>query len=164
MEMNFSTTDLHIDPPSDPALELRVGTYEVKLRLPTSRDLLALKQNETDDPRRYLLSRCVLSADVDGQPADTTDLPSPVMDAAAQALASADPQAVVKLSITCAACGHPWQAPFDILSYLWTELDAWAARILREVHVLACAYGWRESDILALSPARRKFYLDMAVS
>jgi len=29
---------------------------------------------------------------------------------------------------------------------------------------LAAAYGWREADILALTPQRRKFYLDMAAS
>ena len=161
MEMSFSTSDLHIGAPSDPGLTLQVGNCDVTLRLLTSRDLLALKQQEGDDPRRYLLSRCVLLATVDGEPADAAALPPAVVDAVTEALANADPQADVKLSIPCAACGHPWHAPFDILTYLWTELDAWAKRTLREVHVLASAYGWREDDVLALSPARRKLYLDM---
>jgi hypothetical protein len=164
MEMNFSTADLHTEAPSDPALKLRVGNYDVTLRLLTSRDLLALKQRGTDDPRSYLLSRCVLFAGADGKATDTATLPSPVVDAVTQALANADPQADISLSVACAACGHLWQAPFDILSYLWTELDAWARRTLREVHVLARAYGWRESDVLALSPARRRLYLDMVAS
>jgi hypothetical protein len=33
--------------------------------------------------------------------------------------------------------------------------------VLREVHILASAYGWREDDILAMSPARRRIYLEM---
>ena len=164
MELSFSTTDLHIEAPCDAALEVRVGNSGASLRRITSRDLLALRQSAAADPRRALLARCVLSADIDGREADAAALPAPVIEAASQALAQADPQADIKLSTTCAACGHAWQAPFDILSYLWTELDSWAARILREVHVLARAYGWRESDILALSPARRKLYLDMAAS
>jgi hypothetical protein len=31
-----------------------------------------------------------------------------------------------------------------------------------EVDALARAYGWREADILALSPARRAAYLELA--
>ena len=50
---------------------------------------------------------------------------------------------------------------FDIVSFFWAEIDAWARRVLREVNVLARAYGWRESDILALSPVRRQIYLSM---
>ena len=46
-------------------------------------------------------------------------------------------------------------------SYLWHEVDAWALRLLRDVHRLARAYSWREADILALSPSRRQCYLDL---
>ena len=38
---------------------------------------------------------------------------------------------------------------------------AWAVRLLGEVHELASAYGWREHDVLALSPWRRQAYLQM---
>jgi hypothetical protein len=30
-----------------------------------------------------------------------------------------------------------------------------------DVHTLASAYGWSESEILSLNPARREFYLEM---
>jgi hypothetical protein len=33
--------------------------------------------------------------------------------------------------------------------------------MLRDVHALATAYGWREADIVAMSPWRRQVYLDM---
>jgi hypothetical protein len=57
---------------------------------------------------------------------------------------------------------HSWDVLFDIVSFFWAEIGAWAQRLLREVHALASAYGWREADILALSAWRRRQYLDLA--
>jgi hypothetical protein len=76
-------------------------------------------------------------------------------------MAEADALGDVQLALTCPQCGHEWQAPFDIASFLWTEINAWAHRTLQDVHELARAYGWREADILALSPWRRQVYLEM---
>jgi hypothetical protein len=77
-------------------------------------------------------------------------------------MAEVDPQADVQLAMACPACSHEWQLTFDILSFFWNEINAWASRILDEVHTLASAYGWREADILALSPHRRQLYLERA--
>lgn len=76
-------------------------------------------------------------------------------------MARADPQADVRLAIACPSCGHQWQGIFDIVTFFWSEIESWASRILHEVHLLALAYGWHEREILALSPRRRQFYLDM---
>ena len=76
-------------------------------------------------------------------------------------MAEADPQADIQLALSCPACGHQWLSTFDIVSFFWSEINAWAYRILREVHILASAYGWREADILAMSPYRRQLYLEM---
>ena len=76
-------------------------------------------------------------------------------------MAEVDPQANLQLDLSCPACGHRWQVLFDIGSFFWSELNAWAQRLLAEVHVLASAYGWREADILNLSPSRRQFYLGL---
>ncbi len=77
-------------------------------------------------------------------------------------LAKTDPQAETLIDLTCPACGHGWTVALDIGSFLWTRWNALAKRLLREVHVLARAYGWREPDILALSWIRRQAYLEMA--
>jgi hypothetical protein len=45
---------------------------------------------------------------------------------------------------------------------VWTELRAHARRLLREVDVLARAYGWTEPDVLALDERRRAAYLELA--
>ncbi len=76
-------------------------------------------------------------------------------------MAEADPLADARLALSCPACGRPWEAAFDVVAFLWGELDAWARRTFAEVHALASAYGWREADVLALSPERRRIYLDL---
>ena len=73
----------------------------------------------------------------------------------------ADPQASVRLALTCPACAHGSERPFDVVAYLWIEVDAWARRTLAEVHALAAAYGWSEREILALSARRRQLYLEL---
>jgi hypothetical protein len=83
------------------------------------------------------------------------------MSAVAQKMSDADPQADVHTGLTCPECGHHWEAVFDIVSFFWEEIENWIRRTLREVHLLASAYNWRESDILALSPWRRQYYLQM---
>ena len=77
------------------------------------------------------------------------------------AMAAADPQAEIEISLECPACTCHWTEIFDIDSFFWTELQAWAARILREIHQLASAYGWSEREILALPPLRRNTYLNL---
>jgi hypothetical protein len=72
-----------------------------------------------------------------------------------------DPGADVRIGLSCPACQHGWTLGFDIVSFIWGEIEDWAQRLLADVHVLAQAYGWSERDILALSPTRRQLYLEM---
>jgi hypothetical protein len=88
-------------------------------------------------------------------------LPDSVIQAVLERMGHADPQANLEIELSCPACSHNWQETFDIVSFLWSEITAWAIRILREVHVLASAYGWREADILAMNPRRRQAYLEL---
>jgi hypothetical protein len=50
----------------------------------------------------------------------------------------------------------------DIERFLWAKINAVARRLLHEVHILAQVYHWSEAEILALTPTRRQFYLEMA--
>jgi hypothetical protein len=144
------------------AFSLSLADYEMSFRLPTSLDLAATAdQRDIAAARNRLLERCLLAIRHNGEETSTAQLPAPVVDAIIEHMAQADPQADVQLALTCPACGHQWQAPFDIASFFWSEIDAWARRILHAVHTLASAYGWREADILAMSPRRRQLYLEM---
>ena len=144
------------------ALSLTSAGYEVRFRLPNSLDMLAAARcQDPSAARQLLVERCLLSARQNGDDADLSQLPAEVVEATVERMAQADPQADVQLDLTCPACDRRWQAALDIVSFFWSELDTWAQRILRDVHVLALAYGWNEADVLALSPWRRQLYLEM---
>jgi hypothetical protein len=154
------------DGPGEASRDLEADGWHVRFRPPHSLDMLALTEGGPDRDagaaRQRLLAGCLLGARTpDGGEADAGDLPESVLLAVAGAMAAADPQAEIELALTCPACAHAWLALFDIVSFFWTEIDAWARVLLQEIHVLASAYGWREPDILALSPWRRRAYLEM---
>jgi hypothetical protein len=110
-----------------------------------------------------LVSRCIIELrKSDGESLPAHALPEKIIGVLADALSRADPRADLQFALVCPSCAHEWSAPFDITTALWKELHAWAQRTLRDVHALARAYGWREADILALSPTRRQIYLEMS--
>ena len=76
-------------------------------------------------------------------------------------MVQADPLAEILLDFDCPACGASFQEGLELASFVWAELEARARRLLMDVHTLASAYGWGEAEILALSAARREFYLEM---
>jgi hypothetical protein len=136
--------------------------HELRLRLPNSTDLLALHgERDAGLARRRLLARCVLDAETAPEAATMQRLAEAAIERVEQRMAELDPQAEVLLDVQCPNCGHPSQAPFEIENYMWSELDSWARGLLRDVHRLAATYGWREADILAMSPLRRRAYLEM---
>ena len=119
---------------------------------PTSEDLIAIEGiADPEQARAALLARCI-----------DTDSPCEDEYTVVARIAESDPRASIELALECAGCGHRWLELFDIVSFFWTEIEAWARRTLGEVHVLAAMYGWTEGEILALTPWRRQIYLEMA--
>lgn len=134
----------------------------VTFRLPDSTDLELLERRQQElqrDPlacRRLLLARCILAG---------PDILSERAEAAlVLRMGELDPQADIHLTLDCPACKHRCSAVFDIGGFLWQEINAWARRMLREVHALAHAYGWSEAEILSMSAVRRAMYLEMVQS
>jgi hypothetical protein len=114
--------------------------------------------------RASLVASCVVSASgPDGEAVAVSSLPDDVVAAVGEAISEADPQAEVRLQLDCALCGHSWSALFDVTAFFCAELDAEAVRLVEDVHVLAQAYGWPEHEILALSPRRRRTYVERAL-
>ena len=166
LELSVPTADIYVAagaPPPSPEIALAAGGYDLRYRLPTTRDLAAVAAGcrTAAEGRQLLLARCLLDARKGGEPVAAADLPEEVVAALAAAMAERDPQAEVELRLSCAACGRRWSAFLDIGGFFWTELAALADRLFRDVHTLAAAYGWREADILALSAARRRAYVEM---
>jgi hypothetical protein len=148
--------------PSRSEFTLELDEYRVVCRLPCTRDLGEAENSGNGEAiRQTLIGRCILDARRGDEYAATEQLPARVIEAIVARMAEMDPQADSRLALTCPGCGHRWQALFDIVSFFWCELQHWTSRIMREVHVLASRYGWREVDILAMSPFRRRQYLNM---
>ncbi|WP_201316529.1 hypothetical protein [Dyella sp. EPa41] len=172
-----STVELLLDgealqlAPTEPAvtehvLELHPAGRDMAIRFrPVNcADLLALQScGDVDEARRQLLARCVIDVGGEGS-ADVAGFSSDVQAELAAAMAAADPQADIQFDCVCPECAHRWQPLFDIATFLWQELHAWALRLLREVDTLARAYHWSESDIVAMSPRRRQAYLEQCAS
>lgn len=164
LEVCLNIADLELGPTSKPpvSLALEQRGYHIEFRLPNGSDLLALDQQAGSRGNRIrLLQRCILSARREGLDIPIANLPDETVSAIGAEMVAADPQADILIALQCPQCSCRWQVPLDISSFFWSELEAWAAQLIRDVHALALAYGWSESDILALSPARRGLYLEL---
>jgi hypothetical protein len=173
LELKFTTTDLRAPFAEQEYVRFRfrlsgdelahVGggaddEYEGRLRPPNTDDLRALALAPS---REQLIRRCLHEINRNGETLIDEALSPAVLTELSRRIEAADPQAVIELALGCVDCGCEWISVFDIVNFLWDEIQGLAARILREVHLLASAYGWGEAEILALSPQRRQSYLDL---
>ncbi len=124
------------------------------IRPPDSTDIAAALG--ADDPAAVILERCM--------DPPSASMSQELREAATQRMADLDPAAELWLEATCPACGSASTVLLDPAAIVVEEVDRHARRILREVDQLARAYGWREPDVLALGPARRRAYLGLVAS
>ncbi len=151
-EFEVAIRDL-VCPPSSGEPSLATEHGPVRFRLPDSRDLAsALACRDPALARRAIAERCVL---------DDVEIDDSLIASLERAIEGFDPQAEVRFALTCAACSHAWKPVLDIGELLFAELSRVARDLLGQVHVLAHAYKWRESEILAMSATRRRMYLQM---
>ncbi len=144
------------------ARELVVEPYRVVFRLPNSEDFSAIAEGcvDAESGREVLLDRCLLHAFEGNQEIAPQQLPAEVLAQVAAEMESLDPLAELPLAIDCGRCDHSSLVLFDIGQFLWHDIAASARSLLEEVHALATAYGWGEEQILNLSGARRRFYIE----
>lgn len=157
---DFMLQHSHADVAAD--FQITVDDFELHFRLPVSSDIKQLRREYTDEENELILLRqCVLEIKRGNVPCLFEDLPAYVLDAVDERISKEDAQADITVLLTCPACAHEWLSHFDIQSYLWTEINAWAKSMVQEVYVLARHFGWSEHDILNMSPQRRQLYLQM---
>jgi len=164
LEFTLDAAAIHVQP-SEAAgaeLDLEAEGFALRFRLLDSRDLIAASRSaDVEAARALLVERCLVDARFEGRAVAAADLPATVIERLAQALEEGDPQAETMVTLVCPACEREWQLAFDIASFLYTEVNLHAKRVLREVHALARAYAWSEADILAMGARRRRDYLEM---
>ena len=164
LELNLDSDALRVSAKTDgvqPEHTLETEGFTLKYRLPNSADLYLINF-ASGNGQDLLLQSCLITAHRGTRELACTELPSEVLDALSSAMVEADPQSHLELALTCPACEHAWSAVFDITSYLWSEIQNWAVRTMREVCLLARAFSWSEAEILAMSPLRRQLYLQGA--
>jgi hypothetical protein len=129
-------------------------------RAPTSRDLARIAgERDPESAASLLIEACRLpigveeSSSPDWSPIDLEELNAKMTEA--------DPLSEILLSFECPVCRTAREQALDLPEFIWAELEAFAKRLLYEIHVLASAYGWSEDRILALSDSRRALYLQM---
>ena len=143
--------------------EYAANGFTVQLRPVTTADLLALRRvSHAGWAHDVLVRRVVLSAHYEGRPIAPESLPETIVGMLGELLAEKDAQSEILFDLSCARCGESIPAMFDIVPFFWRELSARAELLLFEVRAIAKAYGWTESEILHMSGAKRRFYLEAA--
>jgi hypothetical protein len=152
----------HGDEAAPPA-PVEAGGVVVTWRSPDSADVAAAgATGDAAAAEEVLLARCVLAVTGPDGELDGAALPAEVRTQLAQAMAAADPLAEVLVDVECPACGTSFVADLDLGGFVWAELRAQAQRLLRDVAVLARAYGWTEAEVFSLDDVRRAAYLELA--
>jgi hypothetical protein len=159
VELDFETNDVSYAVAQDVEVCVKEEGWELTWRLPNTVDFChAAAAGTVDAAREILLDRCLTSFPDEQKNSPPEHLVAKLMHRAA----TADPQSEARLDITCPDCGSAWQAPFEIGAFLWSSIQTEALRLISEVSQLAATYSWSEAEILAMSPARRSAYLQLA--
>ena len=147
----------------DRSYAVAIDGEELEYRLPTIGDLAAIDgELDVGRARALLLERCVVAVRADNTAVPLASASPALLNALVEQMSQNDPQGDVQMAFCCTECGSSSLIAFDIASFFWTEVHAWALRTLRDVHALASAYGWREADIMSMTPQRRQIYLELA--
>lgn len=161
IELNIAADAIAPQEERDHQPEQTVTVNGEIFRLPTSRDLARLAREMEHEPDRgtaaiHLLRACRVAE----EPAEKS-WSEEELETIGESMAEADPLAEILLGFECPACLSTCSEALDLPTFLWAEIDALVRRLLLEVHTLASAYGWSEREILSLSDARRRLYLEM---
>lgn len=142
--------------------ELECEGYSLRFRLLEIEDLIVAGEGgDQVVARDLLIERCIVEARYDDREVLVASLPDTVVAYLGQRLTELDSAAEVEIELSCPACDCINRLSLDVAAYFNAEIAAQAQRLLREVHTLAVAYGWNESDILAMSALRRRSYIEM---
>jgi len=145
--------------------EFSSANYKIRYRLPNSYDLAsASKCKDIVSARNEILNRCILELFEDEKAIPISVLPEEIISQLSCEMSDKNPYAEIRLNLVCQDCNHTWTSILDIASFILSEINFYAQNILRDVHALASAYHWSESDIFKMSPDRRNWYINLIES
>jgi hypothetical protein len=156
-EAELPVADLLALPPPPEAVTVETDGGPTRFGLPRMAELAALAsagaRGAVEMAGRLALDRPL-----------TGELSPAQMESLAAAWEAADPVGVIALGLDCFSCGRQMTATVDPAVFVARDFDRLADRLMKEVDVIARAYGWSETDILALPAVRRRRYVAFAAS
>lgn len=142
------------------SIDLNYKKRRISFRLPNSKDILEIEDRSTTEVQeQQLIRNCIVDSTLTSKQIE--NIPKDLKDKIVQKMEENDPQANIVMNLSCPECKNTWNATFDIMQYLWTELNDWAVQLIQDVYVLASNFGWAERDILEMDRFRRSLYLKM---
>ena len=163
VELSVATTDLLSPKPGRTESVVVHGPYVITWRSPTPDDLIATAGAAGSDRPAALAARCLSVTTDDGAPVALERLDDAAAAMVDDLLADADPLAEVVALVCCLDCGADFEVDLDPGVLVWAEVEAAAHRLLHDVDVLARAYGWTQTDVLALGASRRAAYVSLVL-
>ena len=123
-----------------------VKMLDVKFRLPTGDDEMAVMGLEPGEAERVLRERCVLEGSLAQVEAAMEEV-APVLDQ--------------ELDAFCPECNARQKVHFDVQFYLLRAIEQERKQLLRDVHVIASAYRWHFEEILELPRTERQTFVHL---
>lgn len=122
----------------------------VTFRLPSSADVAAVAAVAPEERLTALLASCVVAGEISGR---ETELEA--------AMAAAGPTLDSDLETVCPHCVQPQMLRFAIGHFLLKSLANERRFLMREVHRIACAYGWSHAEIMSLPRRDRQTFVGL---
>jgi hypothetical protein len=159
MDAPVRVSDLLVAPESDAPQYferdlLHCGTLRFRMPCGADQEAIAeLARHDTAEAARVLLRRCMEKT--------IGEMPEGALPIISGWMAELDPQAEIRLSLSCPECGCVFDSLLDAGSYLYDESIMRSRELYREIHLLAFHYHWSEAEILGMSPPKRRRYLEL---
>lgn len=141
------------------------ATHRLLVRLPCGDDQRRWRRFARDpalpEPALHRRIATSLVVSVDGRAPDATWLlPEDWLATLDGLLRERDPGTALRTTVTCPSCTVAADVDLDLEAAVLGLLAQEKHRLMADVDRLARAYHWSEAAILALSPARRRLYLE----
>ena len=133
-------------------VQFAADSGEIELRRPSGADLR--RWAETSPSELEMVRDLLVRGTVD-------ELSERELARIEEAISRHDPLVDCAVNGVCPDCGKGFEIPLDLERLALDALSRVRRRLLRTVDRLACAYGWSESEILALPAWRRDCYLHL---
>ncbi len=134
-----------------PVVRVQTSLGPRRFEVPNGGHERAMSRHRDGDPRRALIASLGLAATADADASVFTEGDLAVIE---EGLDQAAPDIGDRITAVCPHCRAETGAVIDPLAFTRPRTE----EVLRETHLIARAYGWREGAILALPSDRRRAY------